>query len=96
MNSPVIEEDGLPVPRRYWAMLAIALAVTMAVLDGAIANVALPTIAGDLHASPADSIWVVNAYQLAITISLLPVAALGEIYGYRRVYLIGLVLFTLA
>ncbi|WP_419728814.1 MFS transporter [Lichenicola sp.] len=96
MNLAVAEEDGLPVPRRYWAMLAIALAVTMAVLDGAIANVALPTIARDLHASPADSIWVVNAYQLAITISLLPVAALGEIHGYRRVYLIGLVLFTLA
>jgi DHA2 family multidrug resistance protein-like MFS transporter len=91
-----LEADGLPVPRRYWAMLAIALAVTMAVLDGAIANVALPTIAVDLHASPATSIWVVNAYQLAITISLLPLASLGEIHGYARVYRVGLVLFTVA
>ena len=68
----------------------------MAVVDGAIANVALPTIAGDLHASPAFSIWIVNGYQLAITISLLPLASLGDSIGYRRVYLAGLVLFTLA
>jgi hypothetical protein len=47
----------------------------MAVMDGAIANVALPTIAQDLHASPAFSIWIVNGYQPAITISLLPPAA---------------------
>ncbi len=90
------EQDGLPVPRRYWAMLAVALAVLMAVLDGAIANVALPTIAVDLHATPAASIWVVNAYQLAITVSLLPLASLGEILGYARVYRVGLLLFTLA
>jgi DHA2 family multidrug resistance protein-like MFS transporter len=68
----------------------------MAVVDGAIANVALPTIAADLNASPAFSIWIVNGYQLAITISLLPLASLGEIVGYRRVYLAGLLLFTLA
>jgi DHA2 family multidrug resistance protein-like MFS transporter len=66
------------------------------VLDSAIANVALPTIARDLQASDAASIWVVNAYQLAITISLLPLAALGDRLGYRRVYLGGLMLFTVA
>lgn len=87
--------DGLPTPRRYWAMLTVALALIMAVLDGAIANVALPTIASDVHASPASSIWVVNAYQLVITISLLPCASLGEHYGYRRVYTVGLAVFTL-
>ena len=68
----------------------------MAVVDGSIANVALPTIAQDLNASPAFSIWIVNGYQLAITISLLPFAAIGEIIGYRRVYLAGLLFFTLA
>jgi len=88
--------DGLPLPQRYWAILTIALGVVMSVMDGAIANVALPTIAQDLHASPAFSIWVVNGYQLAITISLLPLASLGDIIGYRRVYLAGLLLFTLA
>src|SRR5580704_14592835 len=97
MSSATIEHaDGLPLPQRYWAILTIALGIIMAVVDGAIANVALPTIAGDLHASPSFSIWIVNGYQLAITISLLPLASLGEIIGYRRVYLAGLLLFTLA
>ena len=88
--------DGLAVPQRYWAILTIALGLAMAVLDGAIANVALPTIARDLNASPAASVWVVNAYQLAVTVSLLPFASLGDIVGYRRVYQAGLVVFTLA
>src|SRR5216684_9180027 len=90
------ESDGLPLPQRYGAILAIALGITMAVLDGAIANVALPTIARDLQASPASSIWVVNAYQLAIIILMLPLASLGEILGYRRVYWAGLGVFTFA
>jgi DHA2 family multidrug resistance protein-like MFS transporter len=96
-STAIIEHaDGLPLPQRNWAILTIALGLIMAVMDGAIANVALPTIARDLDASPAFSIWIVNGYQLAITISLLPLASLGEIIGYRRVYLAGLLLFTLA
>ena len=71
-----IHPDGLPVPRRYWAMAAIALAITMSVLDSTIVNVALPTIAHDFRASAASSIWVVNAYQLAILVVLLPLASL--------------------
>ncbi|WP_179401659.1 MFS transporter [Burkholderia guangdongensis] len=89
-------DSGLPLPQRYWAILCVALGVTLAVLDGAIANVALPTIAHDLHASDAASIWIVNAYQLAVTISLLPLASLGDRIGYRRVYIAGLALFTVA
>ena len=87
--------DGLPTPRRYWSVLAIWLTMTMAVLDGAIANVALPSIAHDLHASAAGSIWIVNAYQLSITVLLLPLAALGDRLGYRRIYVAGIVVFTL-
>jgi DHA2 family multidrug resistance protein-like MFS transporter len=97
MSSAIIEHaDGLPQPQRSWAIFTIGLGLVMAVVDGAIANVALPTIARDLDASPAFSIWIVNGYQLAITISLLPLASLGEIVGYRRVYLVGLLVFTLA
>jgi DHA2 family multidrug resistance protein-like MFS transporter len=95
-SVPIEHADGLPQPQRNLAVLTIALGIIMAVVDSAIANVALPTIAIDLDASPAFSIWIVNGYQLAITISLLPLASLGEIVGYRRVYLVGLVLFTLA
>ena len=88
--------DGLPLTTRWVAMLTVAISVGMTVLVGGVANVALPTIAHDLHASPADSIWVVNAYQLAVTVTLLPFASLGDIYGHRRVYWWGLVLFTIA
>ena len=89
-------DQGLPVPQRYWALLPVLLGVCLAVLDGAIANVALPTIAKNLHTAPADAIWIVNAYQLAITISLLPLSSLGDRVGYRRVFIFGLSLFTLA
>jgi len=90
------QPDGLPIPARYWAIATIALGITMAVIDSAIANVALPTIATDLHTDPAFSIWIVNGYQLAIMISLLPLSSFGDIVGYRRVYLGGLALFTIA
>jgi DHA2 family multidrug resistance protein-like MFS transporter len=96
VSPPHPAEDGLPIPQRYWAMLTVGLAITMSVLDSSIANVALPTIAGDMSASPATAIWIVNAYQLAITMTLLPLASLGDIYEYRRVYRVGLVMFTLA
>ncbi|MFW0767082.1 MFS transporter [Trabulsiella odontotermitis] len=87
--------DGLPLPQRYGAIITIVIGLSMAVLDGAIANVALPTIATDLHASPAASIWVVNAYQIAIVISLLSLSFLGDMFGYRRIYKAGLVVFTI-
>ncbi|MFZ5360517.1 MFS transporter [Enterobacter hormaechei] len=87
--------DGLPLPQRYGAIATIVIGISMAVLDGAIANVALPTIAKDLNASPASSIWIVNAYQIAIVISLLSLSFLGDMFGYRRVYQCGLVVFTL-
>lgn len=88
--------DGLPPERRRWAILAIFTALAMAALDTAIANIALPAIAADLNTTPADVIWVVNVYQIAMVASLLPLAALGEIVGHQRIYLWGLLLFTIA
>src|ERR1700761_7599416 len=92
----MLHPDGLPTPRRYWALLALAVGTTLAVLDGAIANVALPTISRELHSDPSTSVWVVNAYQMVIMICLLPLASLAERVGIRRVYLAGLTLFTVA
>ncbi|HYZ24848.1 MAG TPA: MFS transporter [Rhodopila sp.] len=89
-----IPEDGLRGARLYAAVATLIIAIWMAALDTSIANTALPTIATDLNATPADSVWVVNAYQLALVVSLLPFASLGEIIGYRRVYIWGLVVFT--
>jgi len=88
--------DGLPVPRRYWAIAASLLAIMMSVLDSSIANIALPSITADFHATKAASIWVINAYQIAILAALLPLASLGEIVGYRRVSQYGMVVFTAA
>jgi DHA2 family multidrug resistance protein-like MFS transporter len=86
--------DGLPPRQRFEAFLAISASVAMATLDTAVTNTALPTIAADLGANGAAAIWVVNAYQLAMVATLLPLASLGEILGHRRVYIAGLVLFT--
>jgi len=94
--SGVVPQDGLPSRQRGWAVATIVVAVGMASLDTSIANTALPTIAADLLASPAASVWVVNSYQLALVVSLLPFASLGEIYGYRRIYTVGLAVFTVA
>ena len=90
------EWNGLPMPRRLWAILAVTFGVALSVLDGTIANVALPTIAHELGVSSADSIWVVNAYQLAIVVSLLSFSTLSDVVGYRRIYIGGLVFFTLS
>ncbi len=76
-------------------MLAIGIGMVMSVLDSAVANVALPRIARDLGVAPAQSVWIITSYQLAIVVSLLPLAAVGERIGYRRVYQAGLAVFTL-
>ncbi|MBS0420403.1 MAG: MFS transporter [Proteobacteria bacterium] len=87
--------DGLPVPRRYWAQAATIMAIVMSVLDSSIANIALPSIASDFHVTKAASIWVINAYQMAILAAILPFASLGEVVGFRRVSQAGMVVFTL-
>jgi DHA2 family multidrug resistance protein-like MFS transporter len=89
-------QDGLPQPRRFWALVTLLIGVVMTVLDGSIANIALPSIAVHLHAAAVDSIWVVNAYQLTVMILLLPLASAGELVGYRRIYQTGMAIFTVA
>jgi DHA2 family multidrug resistance protein-like MFS transporter len=89
-------QDGLPEGARFWAIVTLSLGVGMSSLDTAIANTALPAMAAQLHATPADSVWIVNAYQLAMVATLLPIAALGETLGYRRIYIAGMAIFTLA
>lgn len=90
------EPNGMPAPQRHWVMSCVMMGVTLMSLDSAIANIALPTIARDLMASNAATVWVVNSYQLGSVICLLPAAAMGEILGLKKVYAFGLILFTLA
>lgn len=89
-------QDGLPNPQRILAFVTVSIVLFLAVLDEAVVTVALPLMAKDLNASPADALWIINAYRLAIVMVLLPVAALGDSLGYRRVYLSGIALFTVA
>ncbi|MGH8784034.1 MAG: MFS transporter [Cupriavidus necator] len=88
-------EQGLPQPQRTWAILTVFFGLIMAVLDGSIANIALPSISRELQADPSSTIWVVNAYQLTVTVCLLPLSSLGDILGYKRVYRAGLATFLL-
>jgi DHA2 family multidrug resistance protein-like MFS transporter len=87
--------DGLPAAERRRAYLALAAATTMAVLDGTIANVALPTIGHELHVSAAASIWVVNGFQLALTAALFTWSSFGQSRGLSRAWRYGVVLFTI-
>ena len=94
--SAVDASDGLPPGRRGLAMFTYCIGLAMSVLDGNIANTALPDIARQVHASPAASIWVVNAFLLAVVVFVVPLSSVVDIIGYKRVYQIGLALFTLA
>lgn len=82
------------IPKQYFAVVAVLLAIMMSVLDGTIMNIALPTLAHDFDVTPSSAIWIVNAYQLVITMTLLSFASLGDIYGYRRIFLIGISIFV--
>lgn len=88
--------DGLPWPARAFALTATAIGTFTSTLDTSIANVALPTIARDFHIAPELSVWVVTAFQLTVTSTLLTFAALGDRIGAARLYLAAFVVFTLA
>jgi DHA2 family multidrug resistance protein-like MFS transporter len=96
LRSDQTAEYGPPLPQHYWAILTLVTGLVVSMLDSSVVNIALPTIARDVGVSPAQSIWVINAYQLAIVVSLLPLAALGDIFDYRRVYATGLAIFARA
>lgn len=91
MTSPPVSDT-----QRRLVMLCAVLGIVLGGLDGAIANIALPTIARDLHCSETQTVWVVNVYHLAVAVSLLPAAALADSLGLKRVYGFGMALFTAA
>ncbi|HEX5183477.1 MAG TPA: MFS transporter [Allosphingosinicella sp.] len=88
--------EGLPLPRRYWAIGAVSFGTALVVIDGAIPSVALPTIARDLHVDNSAAVLVVTIYQLVLVMTLLPFSALGDRLGHRRLYQIGQIVFTIA
>lgn len=84
------------IPKHYLAVVAVLAAIMMGVLDGTVMNVALPTLSKEFDVSASDVIWVVNAYQLVVTMCLLGFAAVGDVFGYRRVFLAGVTIFVIA
>ena len=93
-SAPLSSPSPLVGDRR--ALAAVLMAVSLATIDSSITNTALPNIAASLQAQPAVSIWVINAYQLAVVAALLPFAALADRLGARRIHLGGLAFFTFA
>ena len=80
---------------RYIAIGSVLLVLAMTVLDGSVVNVALPILAKEFGVSDSSAIWIVTVYQLVITMLLLPVSSLGDIFSYRQNYIIGIVIFTI-
>jgi MFS transporter, DHA2 family, multidrug resistance protein len=88
--------DGLPTPRRYLAILAVAFGTALAVIDASIVTVALPTLAHDLGADSSAAVLVVTVYQLVLVMTLLPFSALGSRIGLRRLYQYGQLIFLVS
>ncbi len=87
--------DGIePLARRRRAYSAISVVMVMSVIDGSIANTALPTIARALHVGPAAVVWVINGFNLGLTAALIASAAFGTSLGLTRVYRMGVIAFT--
>ncbi|MCI3224615.1 MFS transporter [Streptomyces sp. NP-1717] len=81
---------------KWWTLTAVCLGTFMLLLDITIVNVALPDIQRSLHASFSDLQWVVDAYSLTLASLLLTAGSLADMYGRRKLYVIGLVIFSLA
>lgn len=90
----VVGEDIKVLLHRYVAIVAVLIVLTMTVLDGTVVNVALPVLANEFHVSDSQAVWIVTIYQLVITMLLLPLSSVGDIYSYKRNFLIGVTVFT--
>ena len=80
--------------RKWWTLTAVCIAIFMLLLDITVVNVALPSIQRELHSSFSDLQWVVNAYALTLAAFLLTGGAISDLVGRKRVFLIGLAVFT--
>src|SRR3954471_10140232 len=82
--------------RKWWTLVAVCTATFMLLLDITIVNVALPAIENALHASFSDLQWVVDAYALGLATCVLTAGSLADLFGRKRLFLLGIALFTLA
>lgn len=96
MIDPQPAADGLPLPRRYAAIGALSFGTALVIIDGGVANVALPTIARDLHVGSSSVVAIVTVYQLMLVMLMLPFAGLGDRIGLKSMYQLGQMIFTIA
>jgi EmrB/QacA subfamily drug resistance transporter len=82
------------VERKWWTLIAVSVAIFMLLLDITVVNVALPDIQRSLHSSFSDLQWVINAYSLTLAAFLLTAGATADLVGRKRVFVIGLIVFT--
>src|ERR1700712_5412481 len=80
---------------KWWTLAAVCTGVFMLLLDITIVNVALPDIQSELDASLSDLQWVIDAYALSLAALLLTAGSLADLFGRRRLFVIGLLVFTL-
>src|SRR3954453_18400065 len=86
----------MTTPARVWTLIAVSRATFMTYLDNNIVNVAIPAIQRDLHLSVAGLEWVVSGYILVFASLLLAGGRLADVFGRRRIFLVGLGVFTVA
>jgi EmrB/QacA subfamily drug resistance transporter len=96
MNQQAAEQRSTPIrDPKWWTLTAVCLGVFMLLLDITIVNVALPDIQTELHATLSDLQWVIDAYALSLAALLLTAGSLADLFGRRRLFVVGLVIFTL-
>ena len=91
-----VSSEEANLERKWWTLIAVAVAIFMLLLDITVVNVALPDIQSSLHSSFSDLQWVVNAYSLTLAAFLLTAGAVADKIGRRRVFTTGLIVFTLS
>ncbi|MFF4696162.1 DHA2 family efflux MFS transporter permease subunit [Streptomyces chattanoogensis] len=94
---PEVKSAQQPATQRPWLVLAImCIGFFMSLLDGSIVNVAIPTLIHSIDASYDQVLWVIDGYLLVFSVLLISTGRLGDVFGYRRLYVIGIITFTLA
>ncbi|MGW5690787.1 MFS transporter [Streptomyces asiaticus] len=94
---PEVKSPEQPATRHPWRVLALmCIGFFMSLLDGSIVNVAIPTLIHSMDASYDQVLWVIDGYLLLFSVLLITTGRLGDIFGYRRLYVIGVITFTIA
>ncbi len=96
MSSTTATEVAKPNPKRNWILFAMSLGFTMTMIDATIVAVALPTMQVDLGLSGVERAWVINAYLLVLAVSIAAAGRFSDVFGRRRIFMLGIVIFTLS